>query len=131
MNKKKDLAYLPVLILNSDGTPLSRFPLSLNIMKKVLKALLKGHINVVQEYDASIKVKNKDLKLPKIVMLNRYVKVNHNPKFSRKNIYLRDNYTCQYCGQKFSAEELTFDHVNPRCKGGETVWDNIVTCCKS
>ena len=112
MSKKKDLAYLPVLILNSDGTPLSRFPLSLNIMKKVLKALLKGHINVVQEYDASIKVKDKDLKLPKIVMLNKYVKIDHKPKFSRKNIYLRDNYTCQYCGQKFDADQLTFDHVN-------------------
>ena len=129
--KKKDLAYLPVLILNSDGTPLSRFPLSLNIMKKVLKALLKGHINVVQEYDASIKIKDKDLKLPKIVMLNRYVKIDHKPKFSRKNIYLRDNYTCQYCGQKFDADQLTFDHVNPRCQGGETVWDNIVTCCRA
>ena len=63
--KSKDLAYLPVLILNSDGTPLSRFPLSLNIMKKVLKALFKGHINVKQEYDKSIFVKNKELKLPK------------------------------------------------------------------
>ena len=119
MSKKKDLAYLPVLILNSDGTPLSRFPLSLNIMKKVLKALLKGHINVVQEYDASIKVKDKDLKLPKIVMLNKYVKIDHKPKFSRKNIYLRDNYTCQYCGQKFDPDDLTFDHVIPRACGGE------------
>jgi len=129
--KKKDLAYMPVLILNSDGTPLSRFPLSLNIMKKVLKALLKGHINVVQEYDTSIRIKDKDLKLPKIVMLNKYVKIDHKPKFSRKNIYLRDNYTCQYCGQKFSPEELTFDHVIPRSCGGETVWENIVTCCKA
>lgn len=129
--KSKDLAYLPVLILNSDGTPLSRFPLSLNIMKKVLKALFKGHINVIQEYDKSIFVKNKELKLPKIVMLNRYVKVSHKPKFSRKNIYLRDNYTCQYCGQKFAPEELTFDHVIPRACGGETVWENIVTCCKA
>ena len=110
---------MPVLILNSDGTPLSRFPLSLNIMKKVLKALLKGHINVVQEYDASIKVKDKDLKLPKIVMLNKYVKIDHKPKFSRKNIYLRDNYTCQYCGQKFDADDLTFDHVIPRACGNK------------
>lgn len=126
----KNIAYLPVLMLNSDGTPLSKFPLSLNIMKKVLKCLLKGHINVIQEYDESIKIKGKDMKLPKVVMLNRYVKVNHTPKFSRRNIYLRDNYTCQYCGRKFGAEDLTFDHVIPRKDGGKTVWENIVTCCK-
>ena len=130
-SNKQGLAYLPVLVLNSDGTPLSKFPLSLNIMKKVLKALLKGHINVVQEYDKTIYVKNKELKLPKIVMLNKYVKIDHKPKFSRKNIYLRDNYTCQYCGRKFSPEYLTFDHVIPRKDGGKTVWDNIVTCCKT
>jgi 5-methylcytosine-specific restriction endonuclease McrA len=131
MSKKKDFAYLPVLILNSDGNPLSRFPLSLNIMKKVLKSLFKGHINVIKEYDKTIHISNKEIRLPKIVMLNRYIKVDHKPKFSRKNIYLRDNYTCQYCGQKFSAEDLTFDHLIPRKNGGQTTWDNIVTCCKA
>lgn len=129
-SNKQGLAYLPVLVLNSDGTPLSKFPLSLNIMKKVLKALLKGHINVVKEYDDSITIKNKEMKLPKIVMLNKYIKVSHKPKFSRRNIYLRDNYTCQYCGRKFSPEYLTFDHVIPRKDGGKTIWENIVTCCK-
>lgn len=131
MSKTKDFAYMPVLILNSDGTPLSRYPLSLNIMKKVLKSLFKGHINVVQEYDRTITISNKQVRLPKIVMLNKYIKIDHKPKFSRKNIYIRDNYTCQYCGQKFSPEELTFDHVIPRKNGGQTTWDNIVTCCKS
>ena len=131
MCDKNGIAYLPVLILNGDGTPLSKFPLSLNIMKKVLKALLKGHINVVKEYDDSIIIKNKEMKLPKIVMLNKYIQVNHKPKFSRRNIYLRDNYTCQYCGEKFSSEHLTFDHVFPKHMGGKTTWENIVTCCKS
>ena len=128
MNKK--IEYMPVLVLNGDGNPLSKFPLSLNIMKKVLKSLLKGHINVIKEYDDSIIIKNKEIKLPKIVMLNKYIQVNHTPKFSRKNIYLRDNYTCQYCGRKFTPECLTFDHVIPRKDGGKTIWENIVTCCK-
>jgi len=50
-------------------------------------------------------------------------------KFSRQNIYARDKYKCQYCGQRFSSEELTYDHVIPRSRGGKTEWENIVTCC--
>jgi 5-methylcytosine-specific restriction endonuclease McrA len=50
-------------------------------------------------------------------------------KFSRQNIYARDKYRCQYCGAKFGPEELTYDHVVPRSRGGKTKWDNIVTCC--
>ena len=121
----------PVLILNGDYQPLSRYPLSLNSMKKVLKSLLKGRFDVVKEYDDTIKVYNKVIKLPKIVALKRYISVSHTPKFSRKNVYLRDNYTCQYCGQQFKPDELTFDHVIPKCKGGQTNWENIVTACKT
>lgn len=129
-NKKKNIMGKPVLILNGDYQPLSRYPLSLNSMKKVLKSLLKGRINVVKEYDDTIKVKNQEIKLPKIVVLKKYISVSHTPKFSRKNVYLRDNYTCQYCGQQFKPDDLTFDHVIPRCKGGQTHWENIVTACK-
>lgn len=128
--KTKNIMGRPVLILNGDYQPLSRYPLSLNSMKKVLKSLLKGRISVVKEYDDSIIVSNKEIKLPKVVVLKKYINVFHNPKFSRKNVYLRDDYTCQYCGNKFKAEDLTFDHVLPRCKGGQTTWDNIVTACR-
>jgi 5-methylcytosine-specific restriction endonuclease McrA len=53
----------------------------------------------------------------------------HQIPFSRANIYLRDRYQCQYCAQRFSASELTFDHVVPASKGGRKDWQNIVTCC--
>ncbi len=49
--------------------------------------------------------------------------------FNRRNIFLRDNYTCQYCKNKFRASELTLDHVHPRSLGGATAWDNIVAAC--
>lgn len=130
MSKCKNLMYKPVLILNGDYQPLSRYPLSLNSMKKVLKSLLKGRISVVKEYDESIHIKNQEIKLPKIVVLKKYINISHTPKFSRHNVYLRDDYTCQYCGRHFSPTDLTFDHVVPRCKGGKTTWENIVTACK-
>ena len=52
-------------------------------------------------------------------------------KYSRKNIYSRDNYTCQYCREHFQKDLLTLDHVIPKSKGGKSNWTNIVTCCKS
>ena len=50
-------------------------------------------------------------------------------KFSRQNIYARDRYKCQYCGNQYPTEELTYDHVMPKSRGGTTEWENIVTCC--
>jgi 5-methylcytosine-specific restriction endonuclease McrA len=49
--------------------------------------------------------------------------------FSRANIYARDNHSCQYCGDPFPTNELTFDHVVPVAHGGRKDWENIVTCC--
>lgn len=50
-------------------------------------------------------------------------------KYSRQNVYKRDKYICQYCLKKFDKKELTIDHVIPRCKGGKSVWTNVVACC--
>ncbi len=51
-------------------------------------------------------------------------------RFSRTNIFLRDQFSCQYCGQRFSKMSLTLDHVVPVVQGGRTSWENIVTACK-
>ncbi len=50
-------------------------------------------------------------------------------KLSRKNIYIRDKYTCQYCGRKYPADKLNIDHVVPRSKGGKNTWTNLVCTC--
>ena len=57
--------------------------------------------------------------------------MNRSPAFTRFNLFLRDQFTCQYCATKFRANDLTFDHVIPRARGGHTNWDNIVAACQS
>lgn len=119
-----------VLILNADYRPVSYYPLSTNSMRRVLKSIVKNKLTVLEEYEEEIKIGGSTIKLPKTAILKKYVKTHQEPKFSRYNIYLRDKFTCQYCGKKFQYNELTFDHVNPKCKGGKTVWENITTACK-
>ncbi len=63
-------------------------------------------------------------------MLREYVCVHGHPKFNRKNVLLRDRYCCQYCGKKFKSEELTYDHLIPKSKGGKTEWTNILMACE-
>ena len=92
--------------------------------------MLLGKVEVLEEYGREIRSVSFTIKLPSVVRLLRLVKRPKSPvKFSRQNIYARDKYRCQYCGQKFSSEELTYDHVVPRSRGGKTEWENIVTCC--
>ena len=50
---------------------------------------------------------------------------------SRKNLYARDGYRCQYCGEEFAAKDLTLDHVMPKSQGGQSRWENLVACCQS
>ena len=119
-----------VLILNGDYKPLSYYPLSVNGMKSVLKKIFKGRLTVIEEYDETIKMGGTTIHLPKTAVLKKYIQVHQKPKFSRYNVYLRDKFTCQYCGKRFPTSELTFDHLVPRFKGGKTDWDNIITACR-
>ena len=66
------------------------------------------------------------MRLPSVVSLKTYIKPSRHPAFTRFNVFLRDRFTCQYCGTR---EELTFDHVIPRSKGGTTTWENVVAAC--
>jgi len=114
-----------VLLLN-----ITYEPLKIIDWKKALNLLFLGKVEVLEEYDKEIHSVSFTIKLPSVVRLLKMIKWRKKPvKFSRQNIYIRDNYSCQYCGKRLAPEELTYDHVIPRSKGGKTEWENIVTCC--
>ncbi|MEY4244827.1 MAG: hypothetical protein RLZZ245_2412 [Verrucomicrobiota bacterium] len=70
------------------------------------------------------------LRVPKIVVLAVYDRLPRlEVKFTRRNVFLRDRFTCQYCVKVLPEAQLNLDHVLPRDKGGRTTWDNIVTSC--
>lgn len=98
--------------------------------QRAIVLLSLGKVEVVEEYDGFVRSQSLVIKIPAVVRLLRVFKKFRKPvKFSRINIYARDNYTCQYCSQKFKISELTYDHVVPRAQGGKTTWNNIVSCC--
>lgn len=88
-------------------------------------------VEILEEYnDFELTSMAINMKCPAVVRLFEYVNgKKHRVKFSRINVFSRDNYMCQYCGAKPGTQNLTYDHVIPRSKGGKTVWDNIATCC--
>lgn len=128
----KELDMHPALVLNADYQPLSILPLSLWSWQETIKAVFSGKVTVVDVYpDLNIRAVNMDVPLPSVIALTDYIKQpNQSPAFTRRNVYLRDGYICQYCGKRFMTQDLTLDHVYPRCYGGKLEWTNAVTCCK-
>jgi 5-methylcytosine-specific restriction endonuclease McrA len=106
-------------------------PLTVVAWQRAVTLLWQGKVEVVESYDRDVHSVRFTFKLPSVVRLLRYVRIlrkEHVP-FTRANIYARDAYRCQYCGDSFPTEELTFDHVIPQAAGGAKTWDNIATAC--
>lgn len=118
------------LILNADFRPLSYFPLSVWPWQDAVKAIFRGSVTVISEYERTVRSPEIEMKLPSVLALKEYITPRRNPAFTRFNVFLRDKWTCQYCGGPYKTHELTFDHVVPRSKGGRTNWENIVAACQ-
>ncbi len=117
------------LVLNADFRPLSYFPLSLWSWQDVVKAVFLDRVNILSQYDREVHSPSFNMKLPSVIALKEYVAPSRHPAFTRFNVFLRDSFTCQYCGECRPTPELTFDHVIPRSRDGRTVWENVVTAC--
>ena len=114
-----------VLVLNSDYEPLNVCNL-----RRAIALLYLGKADVLHaEEDRLLALADGTFVLPSVVKLRGHVK---RPlpelKLSRRTVFARDNYVCQYCGG--TAKDLTIDHVIPRRAGGPSTWDNLVCCCR-
>jgi len=83
-----------------------------------------------EEGDPFIQTRRLRLRVPEVITLTKYDRLPQNAvTFSRRNVFKRDRFTCQYCGRQPGSEELTIDHVIPRAQSGTSTWDNCVLAC--
>ncbi|HOO57633.1 MAG TPA: HNH endonuclease [bacterium] len=117
---------MDVLVLNA-----SYEILNITRWQRAVCLIFSGKAEVLEEYDRTISSPSFQLRMPSVIRMNHYIK---KPRLrvplSRNNIFMRDRYTCQYCGQVKSPQELTLDHIVPSSAGGESSWENLVTACK-
>jgi 5-methylcytosine-specific restriction endonuclease McrA len=116
----------PALVLNADYRPLSYYPLSLWPWQEAVKAAFLDRVDIIAEYDHVVRSPTTTIRIPSVVVLREFVKPQKRVAFTRFNLFLRDEFSCQYCGAK---GDLTFDHVIPRSRGGITSWENVVAAC--
>lgn len=95
--------------------------------------LFQGKVEVVEETDREVRTVSLSIRIPSVLRLRHYIHSAHKKnliRFSRINIFIRDQYRCQYCGERFSKSHLTLDHIVPVVQGGAKNWENIVSACK-
>jgi 5-methylcytosine-specific restriction endonuclease McrA len=107
----------PALVLNADFRPMSYFPLSLLSWQDAVHAVFSERVSVVAEYDTWARSPSTQIRLPSVVALRKYQPSARRVAFTRFNVFLRDRFTCQYCGEAFPSSALTFEHVIPRSRG--------------
>ena len=120
----------PALVLNADYRPLSYYPLSLWSWQDTVKSVFLDRVIIVSSYDRIVRSPSFKMQLPSVIALKDYIVPQSKPSFTRFNVFLRDKFSCQYCGIVKQSHDLTFDHVIPRSKGGKTNWTNVVAACR-
>ncbi len=113
----------PVLVLN-----LNYVPVNVCSVRRAIVMVGKGKAELLENHNGQIHTVTEIIDAPSIIRLVYLVKRPFLPrKLSKKEVFLRDRFTCQYCGKK--AQDLTLDHVVPRRQNGAHTWENVVTAC--
>ena len=113
----------PVLVLN-----LNYVPVNVCSVRRAIVMVDKGKAELLEQHEGSLHTVSGEIEAPAIIRLVYLVKRPFLPrKLSKKEVFLRDRFTCQYCGKK--AQDLTLDHVIPRRQNGAHTWENVVTAC--
>lgn len=118
------------LVLNADGLPVSVLPLSTIPWEESIKYMVLEKATVLSWHDNwVVHSATWETPVPSVIILKEYMKAKTTVRFSRSNVYLRDNGECQYCGDAIDRKDSTLDHVHPVSLGGKTTWENTVTAC--
>jgi 5-methylcytosine-specific restriction endonuclease McrA len=118
------------LLLNADAQPMSLVPLSAIDWQSAIRYVWLNKARVLHEYeDWAVHSPSQTMQVPAVIMLNEFMRPKSRVRFGRKWVFLRDNYTCQYCAKELAPSQCTIDHVMPVSKGGKTTWHNVVTAC--
>ena len=117
-------------MLNADGAPVSWLPLSTISWEEAIKYMVLEKATVLDFYDDWIvHSANWETAVPSVMILKDYEKRKTSIRYSKHNVFLRDGYVCQYCGDDVSKKTATLDHVLPVSHGGKTTFENTVTAC--
>ena len=118
------------LLLNADGAPISWLPLSTISWEEAIKFMVLEKATVLETYDDwVVHSANWETQVPAVMILREYEKRKTAIRYSKHNVFLRDGYTCQYCGDDVSRKTATLDHVLPVSHGGKTTFENTVCAC--
>jgi 5-methylcytosine-specific restriction endonuclease McrA len=100
--------------------------------QKAILLWFQGKVEVVEFHEIFARSIHKSYQVPSVMRLKSYVRPRSYGavRFCRENVYIRDNFTCQYCGDKVSPKHLTLDHVIPASKAGPKSWTNVVAACR-
>ena len=119
------------LLLNADMQPVSLLPLSTVDWQEAIRYLVLDKVEVLAWHeDWIIHSASWNTRVPAVIMLREYQRPKQTMRLSKRNVFLRDQYSCQYCGDSVSDTSATLDHVLPVSKGGKTTWENSTTACK-
>lgn len=108
-------------------------PLHIVSWQRALQLLFQGKVEVIEESQQEVRTVRLTIRVPAVLRLLNYIPLTRKKqviRFSRINVFIRDQYLCQYCGNRFPKTQLTLDHVVPVVQGGGKSWENIVTACK-
>jgi 5-methylcytosine-specific restriction endonuclease McrA len=125
------LLHAPVLVLNVNYVPLNICTVRRAVIL-VAKSLyrVRNRVKVLEYHRGQLRTVTSLVDVPSVILLDYMVKKPFLPrKLSRNEVFLRDRFTCQYCGKKYQDKELTLDHVVPRRQDGSHTWENVVAAC--
>jgi 5-methylcytosine-specific restriction endonuclease McrA len=123
---------MSTLLLNADMQPISLLPLSIVDWQEAVRYMVLDKATVLDWHeDWIVHSARWETRVPAVLLLKEYQKPKHTMRMSKRNVFLRDDYTCQYCGTDVTDQNATLDHVHPVSLGGKTTWENSTTACKT